>query len=270
MKSRLLVAALGIPLVLVILLVLPKIFTALALSALSAIAAWELLKTTGLLRRMSMIVETMIMAFAVPIWCYFGCPIRPCVIAIMAFFLLLFVEALAAYPDVKFEGVLSAMFAGLIIPACLGSMVLLQLQDRRRQLILIPVMIPFIADAGAYFAGRLFGKHKLAPTLSPHKTVEGAVGGVLVGVASMLVYGLVMELCFHLEYNYPAAALCGLVGSLVSIVGDLAFSMIKRERGVKDYGKIFLAHGGVLDRFDSVIFAAPVVELLLVALPILG
>ena len=142
--------------------------------------------------------------------------------------------------------------------------------DKGRHLVLIPIMIPFVADAGAYFAGRFFGKHKMAPVLSPHKTIEGAVGGVLSGVASMLIYGLVMELGFHLEYHYGYAVLYGLVGSLVSIVGDLSFSMIKRETGIKDYGTMFRAHGGVLDRFDSVIFAAPVVELFLLLLPVLA
>lgn len=95
------------------------------------------------------------------------------------------------------------------------------------------------------------------------------MGGVLTGIASMMVYGLVMQFGLRQGYHYGYAALYGLLGSLVSIVGDLSFSMIKRETGIKDYGTIFKAHGGVLDRFDSVIFAAPVVELLIRILPLL-
>ena len=143
------------------------------------------------------------------------------------------------------------------------------MQEQGRFLVLIPIMIPFIADAGAYFAGRFFGKRKLAPVLSPHKTIEGAIGGLAAGIISMLIYGIVMQFAFELGYRYVYAGLIGLVGSLVSIVGDLSFSMVKRETGIKDYGTIFRAHGGVLDRFDSVIFAAPVVELMMLLLPVL-
>ncbi len=270
MKSRLLVAAVGIPLLLVILLVCPKIVTVLMISLLSAIGAREMLYTTGIVRQTRMMLYSMGMAFLLPLWSYIGCPILPAAVGLTVFGLLLFLEALLAYPKVKFESVTGCLFAGIVIPICLSGIGRILLMDKGRHLVLIPIMIPFVADAGAYFAGRFFGKHKMAPVLSPHKTIEGAVGGVLSGVASMLIYGLVMELGFHLEYHYGYAVLYGLVGSLVSIVGDLSFSMIKRETGIKDYGTMFRAHGGVLDRFDSVIFAAPVVELFLLLLPVLA
>ena len=123
---------------------------------------------------------------------------------------------------------------------------------------------------GAQLMGMAFGKHKMAPVLSPHKTIEGAIGGLAAGVLSMVIYGLVMQFGLHLTFHYGYAVLYGLLGSIVSIIGDLSFSMVKRETGIKDYGTIFRAHGGVLDRFDSVIFAAPVVELLILLLPLLG
>ena len=268
MKSRLLVAAVGIPLLLVILFVCPKIVTVLAISLLSAIGARELLHTTGILRHTRMLVYTMVMAVLVPLWSYLDSPIVPGAAAVTVLGLLLFIEALLAYPEVKFEGVTGCLFGGIVIPLCLSSIARILLLDTGRHLVLIPIMIPFIADAGAYFAGRFFGKRKLAPVLSPNKTVEGAIGGLLAGILSMELYGLVLDFGFHMEYHYLWAALYGLLGSLVSIVGDLSFSMIKRETGIKDYGTLFRAHGGVLDRFDSVIFAAPVVELLLLVLPV--
>jgi phosphatidate cytidylyltransferase len=270
MKSRLLVAAVGIPLLLVILFACPKIVTAVAVALLSAIGARELLHTTGIVGRQDMVIFSMIMAFLVPIWSYFGSPIVVGAAAAVVFGLLLFVEALGNYPEVKFESVTGAMFAGLVIPLCLSSVVRIMIMEKGRHLVLVPILIPFLADAGAYFAGRFLGKHKMAPVLSPNKTTEGAVGGILTGIVSMLLYGLVMQFAFGLHYNYLYAAIYGLLGALVSIVGDLAFSMVKRETGIKDYGTLFRAHGGVLDRFDSVIFAAPVVELLLLILPLLG
>lgn len=270
MKSRLLVAAVGIPLLLVILFLCPPVVTAVALGVLSAIAVSELLKTTGILTDMPMVVCSMVAAVLVAAWSYLGCPVLPFVVGTVIFGLIIFCLALRAYPEVKFMGVLAAMFAGVVIPLCLTSILRIMLGDYGRHLVVVPIMIPFIADAGAYFAGMLFGKHKMAPVLSPKKTVEGAVGGFVVGILSMVVYGLVMEKGFGLQYNYLYGAVYGLVGSAVSIVGDLSFSMIKREHGIKDYGTIFRAHGGVLDRFDSVIFAAPVVELLLMLIPVLS
>lgn len=269
MRSRLLVAAVGIPLLLVILFLCPKIVTALAISLLSAIGAREMLYTTGIVRHTRMTAYSMAMAFLLPLWSYAGCPILPFATAVAVFALLLFLEALMAYPEVRFESVTGCLFAALAIPLCLGSIARILMLEQGRYYVLVPIMIPFIADAGAYFAGRFLGRHKLAPVLSPHKTVEGAVGGVLTGIASMMVYGLVMQFGLRQGYHYGYAALYGLLGSLVSIVGDLSFSMIKRETGIKDYGTIFKAHGGVLDRFDSVIFAAPVVELLIRILPLL-
>ena len=270
MKSRLLVAAVGIPLLVVILLLCPPVVTAVALAALCAIGASELLKTTGILTHKRMVVYSMIASVLVVLWSYVGCPVRLFVLGTVIFALLLFCEALAAYPEVKFYGVLASLFAGIAIPLCLSSVLRILMGDYGRHLVLVPILIPFIADAGAYFAGMLFGKHKMAPVLSPKKTIEGAIGGFVVGILSMVVYGVIMQFGFGMQYNYLFGAVYGLLGSAVSIVGDLSFSMIKREHGIKDYGTLFRAHGGVLDRFDSVIFAAPIVELLLMLIPVLS
>ncbi len=270
MKSRLLVAAVGIPLLLIILFVCPKIVAALAISILSAIGARELLHTTGLVSHNRMLIYSMMVACFVPIWSYIGCPILLGAAIFMVFVMILFFEALHAYPAIPFATVTECIFGAVVIPLCLGSMVRILLPSDGRYLVLIPIMIPFLTDAGAYFVGCSIGRHKLAPTLSPHKTLEGAAGGLLAGIVSMLLYGVVIQLIFARNFCFTVAVVYGVVGAIVSMMGDLAFSMIKRETGIKDYGTIFKAHGGVLDRFDSVIFAAPVVELLLLLLPVIG
>lgn len=115
-------------------------------------------------------------------------------------------------------------------------------------------------DTCAYCAGRLFGKHKMAPILSPKKTVEGAVGGVIGAGLLGLIYGLLTQGPV-IEY----IIIC-LVGALISMVGDLAASAIKRNMEIKDYGHLIPGHGGILDRFDSVIFTAPIIYTLAVSL----
>ena len=131
------------------------------------------------------------------------------------------------------------------------------------------MILAFSSDSGAYFAGRFFGKHKLAPIISPKKTVEGMVGGVITCVIFMLADGLVLDFGFHLRVTYFYAAIYGIIGSFASVVGDLVFSVIKRQTGIKDYGKLLPGHGGILDRFDSTILVAPLTELLILFLPLM-
>lgn len=119
----------------------------------------------------------------------------------------------------------------------------------------------FGCDTGAYFAGITLGKHKLIPNLSPKKTVEGAIGGIAAATILSLIYGLIVNNCFEFV-GVNAIRLCimtGIVGSVLSQIGDLAASAIKRANGIKDYGNLIPGHGGILDRFDSVILTAPAV-----------
>ena len=130
-------------------------------------------------------------------------------------------------------------------------------------------------DTCAYFAGRAFGKHKLCPVVSPKKTVEGAVGGVL----GTMAFGVIITLVYSVAANrmeaftrsnigvsmYVIIALLGCVAAVLGIYGDLFASVVKRQCGIKDYGTIFPGHGGILDRFDSVMFIAPFVTMVITA-----
>ncbi len=120
-------------------------------------------------------------------------------------------------------------------------------------------------DTFAYFAGRFFGKHKLAPVVSPKKTIEGAIGGilgcVLLGEICTFIYqniAVKSDIFFHLVAPafYLVVAVLGVVAAILGILGDLFASVIKRQHGIKDYGTIFPGHGGILDRFDSVLFVS--------------
>lgn len=112
----------------------------------------------------------------------------------------------------------------------------------------------WITDIFAYFCGRAFGKHKLIPDVSPKKTVEGSIGGTVFCILVMVIFGFVVEkLVPEISANLLIFAVAGVLIAVVSQIGDLSMSVIKRKYGVKDYGFIFPGHGGVLDRFDSVI-----------------
>ena len=122
------------------------------------------------------------------------------------------------------------------------------------KLVWIVVLAAFGSDIFAYFTGYFLGKHKMAPNLSPKKTVEGAVGGLLGSTLLCVLFGM-----FVLKEHILVCALMGLVGGAAGMAGDLTASAFKRKMGIKDYGHLIPGHGGILDRFDSVIFVAPAV-----------
>ena len=132
--------------------------------------------------------------------------------------------------------------------------------------------LPWMADIGAYFAGSFLGKHKLCPTISPKKTIEGVVGGVLLCVGATCLIGWIFADLIYgktVEIQYLPLCILALIGSFMSVIGDLSFSVIKRYFEIKDYGFIIPGHGGFLDRFDSVIFVSPFVWMFITYFPIM-
>ena len=125
----------------------------------------------------------------------------------------------------------------------------------------------WMCDVFAYFTGRLFGKHKLAPHLSPKKTVEGSIGGILFAVLGCMLYGFIVEKATDLNASYLVLALLGFVLSIISQIGDLWASLIKREHGIKDYSRMLPGHGGVMDRFDSILAISTVLMAVCMVFP---
>ena len=121
----------------------------------------------------------------------------------------------------------------------------------------------WITDTFAYFTGMLFGKHKLIPAVSPKKTVEGAIGGTVFCVLFFIGYGAIINSLTGYDINLVLIGFAGLLSAVVSMIGDLSMSVIKRTYGIKDYGKLFPGHGGVLDRFDSILAVAIVLAFFL-------
>lgn len=267
MKSRILVACIGIPLLLVVLLLCPPICLPIVLAMLCALAVHELLYHTGYVKKASMLFFTDIVAVLVPFWYYFGCSTTGAVAILVLFLMALSGCAIASGQTVKFGQMGACLFSGVLIPMMLSTFVLLRDLPHAKFYLLLPFVSAFTSDAFALFAGMAFGKHKLAPVLSPKKTIEGSVGGFFGSVLCCILYGLVVNFGFHGAVNYAVLVLYGLVGSLVSQLGDLSFSYIKREFAIKDYGHLMPGHGGILDRFDSVIFCAPTTYVMVSLLP---
>ena len=171
---------------------------------------------------------------------------------IISMILILFVYVFG-YPKYRAEQVMAAFFGVVYVAVMLSFIYLTRSLPDGKFLVWLIFLCSWGCDTCAYCVGMLIGKHKMAPVLSPKKSIEGAVGGV-VGAALLGVIYAAATQGKMAEY----ALICA-VGALISMVGDLAASAIKRNQNIKDYGKLIPGHGGILDRFDSVIITAPVI-----------
>ncbi|MCD7855869.1 MAG: phosphatidate cytidylyltransferase [Clostridiales bacterium] len=177
-----------------------------------------------------------------------------------------FVAALMAYLTIRhnkcsINDITSALFGFLYVGCLLGLIPVIRQMNGGFYLIWYVFIFAFASDTGAYFVGVKFGKHRLAPVLSPKKSIEGAVGGLITSGIVSAVYYFAYSDSFTLSHGVLVFAF-GVLGSVFAQMGDLAASAVKREAGIKDYGNVFPGHGGVLDRFDSVLFTSVCVFLL--------
>lgn len=264
MGKRILVAVIFIPLIFVLLFVVSPIWPValpITIAGLSILAVHEALWSTGFVKHARISGYSLLLAGLIPFWIYYDGKSLPALSGLFFYVVLLFCEAMCSHKQVTLEKMGGSFFLSVIIPFFLSSFLRIRHMQLWQYLILLPLIAAFLSDATALFAGMLFGRHKLAPSLSPKKTVEGSIGGFVGAVVGMLLYGLILQAGFQIRVNYLLLAIYGLLGSAAAQLGDLSFSYIKREYGIKDYGNILPGHGGILDRFDSVIFCAPLIEL---------
>ena len=268
--KRILVAVVMAPLFFVVLFFLPPVYLAVVVAGISAIASFELLRATGVAHHNGMYAFTALSAAAIPLGTWLGYGGAVLRVAALVLMVLLFWIAIRLYDrerPARFEDVLICLFGGLAIPWALSALVELKGMEHGRFLVLLPVICAFLTDGGAYFAGVFLGRHRGITRVSPNKSLEGYVGGILAGAVFLLIYGVLLERFAGLDASLEVLALYGLVGSAVTELGDLSFSFVKRQFGVKDYGHLLPGHGGMLDRFDSMVFAAPTLMLLVELCP---
>lgn len=153
----------------------------------------------------------------------------------------------------------ATVFGIAYIPFLMSFLIMLRNMDNGNILIWLIFIGAWGTDTLAYTFGRLFGKRKIIPEISPKKTLAGALGGILGCTLLMVIYGIVVNNYFNLDITYFTLILLGLLCGAISQIGDWAASAIKRYVNVKDFGNIMPGHGGVLDRFDSILFVAPVI-----------
>lgn len=270
MKQRILVAVVGIPLLLAVLCWAPDWATALLLAALSDIAAHELLTAVcGAEKAKRWTALPAVTGALVIAAVYFsgehyadspaGMVLRWLIAAAVLALLLASVLTYGRPGALVLQDVCVMAVAGLVIPWAFSCMLQLRMLPHGAGMVLMPLVAAFCSDSAALFTGMACGRHKMAPLVSPHKTVEGALGGIAGGVVGMVIFRIVFYFCTLVPLHIGWCVVIGLAGALMGELGDLSFSVIKRQVGIKDYGRLLPGHGGVLDRFDSVLFAAPMI-----------
>lgn len=275
LKPRLLTAVIGIPAVVIIMLLselwppLLRIVVGLA----SVLMVGEYLSAKNLIGCVPLSAVCMLYALLAPI-AVAAAPL--CYMLTYLFFLLGFVVSLVYHKRLHFSNLAYAMFGTLLIAfgmsavsiACTTNGVSVSF------FFVLIFLLPWMADGGGYFIGSYFGRRKLCPNISPKKTVEGVLGGAVFCVAAAMIMGLIFQFVVFrgdesLHVNFAALVVLAILDSVVSLIGDLSFSLIKRYLKIKDYGSIFPGHGGMLDRCDSIIFTAPLVVALGQMMPFL-
>lgn len=270
MKQRILVAVVGIPLLLAVLCWAPDWATALLLAALSVIAAHELLTAVcGAEKAKCWTALPAVTGALVIAAVYFsgehyadspaGTVLRWLIAAAVLALLLASVLTYGRPGALVLQDVCVMAVAGLVIPWAFSCMLQLRMLPHGAGMVLMPLVAAFCSDSAALFTGMACGSHKMAPLVSPHKTVEGALGGIAGGVVGMVIFRIVFYFCTLVPLHIGWCVVIGLAGALMGELGDLSFSVIKRQVGIKDYGRLLPGHGGVLDRFDSVLFATPMI-----------
>ena len=234
-----------------------------SLSILALIAVNEVLKVYELDKKYLIAIPSYLAALAMPTLSYVMTVILAktaidfiVALALTLFVLMIyqFVVAVFAKGKIEFASLSAGFVLVMYISACFSALSVIRYVSEAGMFNLGMVFIgAWISDIFAYFTGRLFGKHKLIPEVSPKKTVEGSVGAIAFTTLLMLLYGWIVSLATDLTPNYLVLGLSAPVLSVVGQIGDLFASLVKRERGIKDYGKLLPGHGGIMDRFDSIL-----------------
>ena len=268
MKTRIIAGSSLTAVLFFLVFVAPKGLAAVIYGLMMAVGAYELLYGTGIVRHTRLVLYSCGMAFIITLWSYNKAIHSHLLLLLLLFTAVLFIEMMADHVKVRIEMLAMCFMGGFVVPFLLTAVIRILSWKMGRYYIMMPFVIACVNDAGAYFVGMLFGKHKLAPVISPKKTVEGLFGGMAFAVLFMIGYCLILQLTADFRINYFYAFVYGVLGAGVGAFGDLCFSIIKRQTGIKDYGNLIPGHGGILDRLDSMMMVAPLIEALLILMPV--
>ncbi|MBQ8351804.1 MAG: phosphatidate cytidylyltransferase [Clostridia bacterium] len=280
MKQRLITAAVLLCILAVVLLTSGTVAFPFVAAFFCAFAVFEMQRCLGTHKKPQILIPSMLLAIGLPLGTLAVCRIKENLVLetasvnARAMYLLVFVGVFVLYMfflfaaailsrrTLSFPEIAASFMTTFYITLAFAAIPLVRFGMNGQYYYLLCFLGPWITDSFAYFTGVFFGRHKLIPEISPKKTIEGSIGGIVFCVVSFVVFGMIVGNITSSTPNYLVLGALGFLVAVVAQLGDLLASLIKREHNVKDYSHIFPGHGGVMDRFDSVIASAP---LLLIA-----
>ncbi len=238
---------------------------------LAAAALYEVLVATKYLESKVLISFCLLFALLIPlagIFTQHGYTIS-FTLGLFLFTMVFFLLYLHYYKTFKIEHISFIFIMTFLIPFFFSTIIFVRQQEFGLWNMIMIFICAWTTDAGGYVFGRMFGRHKMTPVISPKKTIEGALGGMAASIACLTAFAYCIDLlCPETEVNYPLILLYGIFGAGCAILGDLTASLIKRNFGAKDFGNLIPGHGGIMDRFDSVWFVAPMIFLAMQFAPV--
>ena len=267
MKQRVITGALFAIIFIGAMLLMNTLVFPVFIALLSVIAVWEIEKAVGL-KNYFIMAASMTLAAVIPFLYHFGIKI-PFAVMGGIYVVAILIMMLLQYEKTKFIHAVMSIFASVCIPYAFSVMIIFRdienyikgyKQIDGIYLIIFAFFASWMTDIFAYFVGSKFGKHKLCPKISPKKSVEGAIGGVVGAVLLNVLLLFVFKKFFDggAGFSYIVVIVLSVILSVISMFGDLAASTVKRNFGIKDFGKLLPGHGGIMDRFDSALFVMPV------------
>lgn len=273
MKTRILTSVLIVAIAVPMFLLSDYIVYPIVLAVLSGLSVFEMLRVIRFDKKLFISLPSYLIAVALPIGAYFYRQDQKnffvfCSVIIYLYMLYLLIMSVVTRATVKFSSITKVFCAASYVTLAFSALSIIRYIDNGIYCFVIPFICSWISDVFALVVGRILGKHPLIPEISPKKTVEGSIGGVVFATAAMLLYGCLLDVFIEsLSVNYIVLGIMGFVLSMISQAGDLIASTIKREEGVKDYGNILPGHGGITDRFDSVYAVAFIALVVCVVFP---
>ncbi len=264
MGTRLISAGVGIVIALVVLFLHNTVVLKIAIAAIIVLMLYELFRAGKCIGLRLTCLPAFIYGAVMPFFVTGGGAKYRFLVNIL-FIMFFFITYIAQHNTMKYYRMFYILACTLLVSNSMSCLVILNEMDKVHGLMYLVMGLcgAWLADSGAYFAGTFFGKHKLCPEVSPKKTIEGFVGGIVVtGLLFMLInfaYSKILPNVsdYTVSVNYLEVFLLGVALAVVGTIGDLSASVLKRQCGIKDYGNIMPGHGGAMDRFDSVLFVAP-------------
>lgn len=257
MKTRIITSVVAVCILLPALYFSGTVVFCVALAAVTVISLFEMMKCIGVKK---LYISIPVYAFGIIspfLLRYLDNKVTFAVISFIftsAYLMYLFTITITSHGAFKFSDAATVFTVSLYIITALNSIIYVRDFGNYGKYVYILIFLgAWITDIFAYFTGVLLGKHKLIPDVSPKKTIEGSIGGIVFCSLSFVIFGIITDSFFGTDANIVLLAIGGIIISIFSQIGDLIMSVIKRHYGIKDYGKIFPGHGGMLDRFDSIL-----------------